>query len=151
MGMTTQASDLQAIHDIIERQFKSMSWTAGSAPDMAAFGDGFLPDATLYPSARPVSGRSVEEFAARMSGLVGKSLVSFHETVLGGMIFLFGNVAIAAVACENIENEAEINRNVEMMLLVKSDGHWKIAAQAWDRESESLPIPDELLTPLRIV
>jgi hypothetical protein len=32
-----------------------------------------------------------------------------------------------------------------MMLLVKSEGHWKIAAQAWDKETNTVPIPDELL------
>jgi hypothetical protein len=32
-----------------------------------------------------------------------------------------------------------------MMLLVKSDGQWKIAAQAWDKETDTLPIPDDLL------
>ncbi len=147
--MIAQADDIRAICDIIERQFKSMSWTTKSAPDMAAFAGDFLPGATLYPSARPVSGRSVAEFSSRMNDLAGKALISFDETVLGGKVFIFGNIAIAAVACENIENGAEINRNVEMMLFVKNDGHWKIVAQAWDRESESLPIPNELLTPLR--
>ena len=59
---------------------------------------------------------------------------------------IFGNVAIAAVACENTENDSEVNRNVEMLLLVKSDERWRIAAQAWDKETVSTPIPDEFLT-----
>lgn len=146
--MAAQATDLQAILDLIDRQFKSMSWSSGSFPDMAAFKADFLPEAKLYPAARPVCGRSLDEFSERMSELAGKTLISFHETMLGGKVLIFGNVAVAAVTCENRENESEINRNVEMLLLVKSGGDWKIAAQAWDRESETLPVPDELLTPL---
>jgi hypothetical protein len=32
-----------------------------------------------------------------------------------------------------------------MMLLVRQDGRWRIAAQAWDKESEGQPIPPDLL------
>ena len=79
-----------------------------------------------------------------MGELARTTLTSFHERVIGTNVLLFGNVAVAAVAYENTENEGEVNRNVEMMLLVKTNGHWKIAAQAWDRETNTLLIPDEL-------
>lgn len=144
--MAGDAADLQAIRDIVDRQFASMNWSAGSSPDIATFRGDFLPGAMLYPAARPASGKSLDEFSLRMSELAQKTLTSFHETMLGGKILIFGNVAVAAVACENTENGADVNRNVEMLLLVKTDGQWKIVAQAWDRESESLQIPDELLT-----
>jgi hypothetical protein len=80
-----------------------------------------------------------------MSDLARSSLRSFRERVVGTKVHVFGNVAIAAVACENIENETDVNRNVEMMLLVKEAGRWKIAAQAWDGESESRSIPADLI------
>ncbi len=32
-----------------------------------------------------------------------------------------------------------------MLLLVKTDGAWRIAAQAWDKASGLNPIPDSLL------
>jgi len=144
--MEGAAADLQAIRDLIDRQFASMSWTAMAGPDTATFSSDFLPDAPLYPSARPVSAKSLNEFTHRMGELARTTLTSFHERVIGTKVLLFGNVAVAAVACENMENEGEVNRNVEMMLLVKTNGHWKIAAQAWDRETNTLPIPDELLS-----
>jgi hypothetical protein len=50
-------------------------------------------------------------------------------------------VAVAAVAHENTETGREVNRNVEMLPLAKSDGRWMIAAQARDRETASLPMP----------
>jgi hypothetical protein len=32
-----------------------------------------------------------------------------------------------------------VTRGIEMMLLVKTDGRWKIVSQAWDTEAESKP------------
>jgi hypothetical protein len=55
-----------------------------------------------------------------------------------------GNVASAAVACESIENTTETSRTVEMLLLVKDEGAWRIAAQAWDRESDLNPVTSEI-------
>ena len=124
--MDGRAADLREIRDLIDSQFGSMSWSAGGGPDTTTFRDGFLPGAPLYPSARPVSVRSLDEFTKRMGELAQTMLTSFHERVIGTKVLVFGNVALAAVACENTENGGEVNRNVEMMLLVKSDGHWKI-------------------------
>jgi hypothetical protein len=143
--MDGRAADLRAIRDLVDRQFASMSWSAGGRPDTAAFRNDFLPGAPLYSSARPVSVSSLDEFTGRMGELAQTTLTSFRERVIGTKVLVFGNVAVAAVACENTENGGEVNRNVEMMLLVKSEGHWKIAAQAWDKETNSVPIPDELL------
>jgi hypothetical protein len=59
-------------------------------------------------------------------------------------------VAVAVAACEMTENDARVNRGVEMMLLIKTDSEWKIVAQAWDMEqawdteNESRPIPTDL-------
>lgn len=145
--MEERATDLRAIRDIIDRQFASLSWSVGGGPDTAMFKSDFLPGAPLYPSARPVSVKSLDEFTERMGELARTTLTSLHERVIGTQILIFGNVAVAAAACENTENEGEVNRNVEMLLLVKSAGHWKVAAQAWDKETSSTPIPDELLAP----
>jgi hypothetical protein len=38
----------------------------------------------------------------------------------------------------------QVTRGIEMMLLVKTDGRWKIVPQAWDTEGESKPIPANL-------
>jgi len=143
--MDIRAGDLRAIRDLIDRQFASMSWSAGKGPDTVTLRNDFLDGAPLYPSARPVSMRSVDEFTERMGELARTTLTSFYERVIGSKVLIFGNVAVAAVTCENTENGGEVNRNVEMMLLVKSEGHWKIAAQAWDKGTNSVPIPAELL------
>lgn len=45
-----------------------------------------------------------------------------------------------------IENSAETSWPMEMPLLVKSEGQWKIAAQAWDPANEANPLPDALVS-----
>ena len=79
-----------------------------------------------------------------MKNLVGTKLRSFQEVVLGTEVRVFGNVAVALAACEMTENDAEVSRGVEMLLLVKDDCAWRIAAQAWDTESPSKRIPPHL-------
>ncbi|MEY9534974.1 hypothetical protein ABIA19_004827 [Sinorhizobium fredii] len=136
--------DVQAIRSLIARQFKSISWREGKTPDWAAFEKDFLPEAPLYASARPLRSQTTGQFIERMNGLVGKTLHSLEETILGSRIHVFGNVAVAMIACENVENATETNRNVEMMLLVKDDGSWRVAAQAWDRQDAANPVTSEL-------
>ena len=109
-----------------------------------AFRGDFLPQAALFPSARPAAAWKVDEFIGRMKSLAGKELRSFHENVLGTQVRVFGNIAMAAVACENTENDLDTNRNIEMMLLIKDEGTWKIAAQAWDKATETNPVPKDL-------
>ena len=56
------------------------------------------------PAARPAQRQSVEAFVERTKGLAGTKLRSFHETVLGTEVRVFGNVAVALAACEMAEN-----------------------------------------------
>lgn len=138
-------SDQDAIRAIIARQFASLSWTRGARPDLEAFLDDFMAGAVLVASARPARAMPADTFASRMDALSRSSLRAFQEKVLGSQIRVFGNVAVAVVACENTENDAATNRNVEMILLVKEAGRWRIAAQAWDTEAEDRPVPPSLL------
>jgi len=43
---------------------------------------------------------------------------------------------VAAALYGMIENETKNSQTVEMLLLVKDGGTWRIAAQAWDKVSE---------------
>ena len=140
----SEDQNINAIRALIGRQFKSLSWPQEGAPDWAGFASDFLPEAVLYASARPARVQSTAEFSERMNKLVGASLRSFDEKVVGTTIRVFGNVAVAVVACETVENAKDINRTVEMMLLIKDAGAWRIAAQAWDKETPSHPITSAL-------
>ena len=80
-----------------------------------------------------------------MKGLATNKLRSFSEAALGHEIRIFGNVAVAIAVCQMTENEMQVTRGIEMMLLVKTDGRWRIVSQAWDTEAESKPIPPDLL------
>ena len=113
--------------------------------DWDGFAADFLPDASLYPAARPVKRQSVASFVDRMRGLAGTKLRSFDERVLGTEIRVFGNVAVALAACQMTENDGEVNRGVEMLLLIRNEGAWRIVSQAWDTESPTNPIPLHLV------
>ena len=80
-----------------------------------------------------------------MKGLAATKLRSFKETVLGTEVHVFGNIAVALAACEITENDAEVNRGVEALLLIKHGGAWQIVSQAWDTESDTQPIPAHLV------
>ncbi|RDJ19845.1 DUF4440 domain-containing protein [Bosea caraganae] len=140
-----QNDDVRAIRLLITRQFASLSWGPAKSPDWAGLQSDFHDNAVLYGASRPATSQSPEAFAARMKALAETSLRSFDEAVLGTEVRVFGNVAVAVAACESTENGTQIDRNVEMMLLLKEDGRWKIVAQAWDRADEAQPIPEGLL------
>ena len=144
MQTDEHSGDVRAIEALIARQFDSLGWAPGTPADWGAFAADFLPCAPLYPAARPVKRQTAEAFVERMRGLAGTKLRSFRERVLGTEVRVFGNVAVALAACEITENEAEVSRGVEMLLLVRDDGAWRIAAQAWDMEGPSKRIPTHL-------
>jgi len=144
--MSQHNADEEAIRAIIARQFASLSWHEGAGPDTTGFAGDFLPGAGLYPAARPARRIEVADFAERMRGLSGTTLRAFQETVLGVELLIFGSIAIAAAGGEMVENGGETSRSVEMLLLVKSGGAWKIAAQAWDKASDANPLPDALVS-----
>jgi hypothetical protein len=144
-GTYAMTDDERAIRDMITRQFASLNWRPGKVGEWDTFTADFLPDASLYAAARPVKAQSAQDFVERMKGLAGSKLRSFAESLLGVEVRIFGNVAVAVAGCEITENDADANRGVEMMLLVKEEGVWRIAAQAWDMEADTKRLPTELL------
>lgn len=141
----TETNDVSLIKEIVRTQFGSLAWTRDEDPDWVAFAQGFLPDARFFPAARPARPQTIAQFIERMNGLrtEGK-LLSFEETPLGCTVRVFGNVAVAFAACEMLENDSTISRDVSAIVLVRDAGIWRIAAQAWDVETESNPIPGDL-------
>ncbi len=137
--------DHEAIKAIIDRQFGSLNWNATTPANWRTFVGDFLPSASLYAAARPVSPQKPEDFVERMKGLAASKLRTFKEAALGHEIRVFGNIAVAVAICQITENEIKVTRGVEMMLLVKTEGRWQIVSQAWDTESDSRPIPADLL------
>lgn len=139
--------DVAAIGALIARQFASLGWAPGRPADWDGFRADFVDGAPLHPSARPTAPMPVDAFVARMQGLSQTTLPSFDEVLLGTEIRVFGNIAVAAAGCRTTENGADTAENVEMLLLVKSDGRWRIAAQAWDRAGPARPLPASLASP----
>jgi hypothetical protein len=78
-------------------------------------------------------------FVQRMRSFSQATLRSFREIALGVKVHVFRNIAVAIAAAEMIENDAEANRNVEMLLFVKSEGTWRIVSPAWDRKPYPIP------------
>jgi hypothetical protein len=87
----------------------------------------------------------VQAFVARMQGLAATRLRSFEEAVQGSEVHVFGNIAVALAACEITENDVDVSRGVEALLLIKDAGVRRIVSQAWDTASEPRPIPPHLV------
>jgi hypothetical protein len=141
----TETDDVSLIREIVGTQFRSLAWTRDEDPDWVAFARGFLPDARLFPAARPARSQTIDQFMDRMNGLRAEGkLVSFQETPLGCAVRVFGNVAVAFAACEMLENGSTVTRDVSAIVLVRDTGTWRIVAQAWDVETQSNRIPADL-------
>lgn len=137
--------DETAIRALIGAHFESLTWTPTTGADWDTFAADFLPDASLFPAARPAQARTLDGFIERMNGVAEGSLRSFEEHTLGMRVLAFGNVAVVLAASEMLENETDVNHDVSAYLLVKTEGEWRIAAHAWDQASEEMPVPESLL------
>jgi len=136
--------DEEEIRALIKDHFKGMRWTPNTSPDWKRFSADFLPEASLFSAARPVQIRTLEAFIDRMNDVAGSTLHTFEEHTLGMEILGFGNIAVVLAASEMLENEVETNHDVSGYLLVKDEGAWRIAAHAWDKASEEMPVPEHL-------
>ncbi len=59
-------------------------------------------------------------------------------------IMVFDNVAVVLAASEMLENGTETNHDVRGYLLVKDPDGWRIAAHAWDKATDQMPVPENL-------
>ena len=134
------------IRDLVRAQANRLSWTRTQTADWEGYRAGFTADAVMIASARPARTQAVGAFLDRMKALSQGNLRDFQEKALGGSVHVFGNVAVALIAGQTLENGAELNRDVSGYLLVKEEGRWRIAAQAWDKEKPDQKIPPSMLS-----
>ena len=140
----SEDTDVSAIKQVMSQEL-SITWSCEKAPDWDAFADTFLPGASLFPAARPVKTQTLDQFIERMKRLRDEGkLESFEVTPLGCDVRVFGNVAVAFAACEMLENGSVINREINATVLVRENGIWRIAAQAWDIETSAHQLPNDL-------
>lgn len=137
--------DEQQIRKLIGEHFEPMRWGDKSAPDWETFKADFISDAILCGAVRPAHVRTVDGFVERMETVARKNLSSFEEHTKGMKIMRFGNIAVVLAMSELLENGKEINHDISGYLLVKSEGHWLIAAHAWDQAAQDNPIPEDLV------
>lgn len=146
MSKRQSETDEETIRELIQAQARRISWAGDRSADWEGYRQAFLSTAIMIASARPARSQSVDDFVDRMKGLSRDSLRSFEEKALNGHVHVFGNVAVALVAGQTLENGTELNRDVSGYLLVKEDGRWRIAAQAWDKEKPERKIPASMLS-----
>ena len=144
MSDAGDTDDVQAIEALIGAHFDALRWSPETQADWETFAADFLPDASLFPSARRVRRKTLEAFIARMKAVAEGSLHSFEEKTLGMQVLVFGNVAVVLAASEMLENGTEVNHDVSGYLVLKDAGRWRIAAHGWDKASEHRPVPDHL-------
>jgi hypothetical protein len=148
MATSDQTKDFQAIKALIGAHFDALRWSPGTPIDWPTFTADFLPDASLFPAARPVTRRTLEEFMKRMDGVAqGGSVTTFEEKTLGMQVLQFGNIAVVLAASEMLENGTEVNHDISGYLLVKNEEKWLIAAHAWDKVTKDRPVPEHLRQP----
>lgn len=145
MATRDQNDDARAIKSLISAHFQGLQWAPNTRPDWATFSADFLPDASLFPAARPVRRQTLDAFIARMNEVAKGTLRSFEETTVGMQMLVFGNVAVVLGASKLLENNTQVNHDVSGYLLLKDDGKWRIAAHAWDHASDQMPVPEQLL------
>src|SRR5687768_12587456 len=141
MAAVDESDDVRAIRGLIGAHFQSLRWSATTSPDWDAFSSDFLPDASLFPAARPARRQTLDAFIARMNGVAHGTLRSFEEKTLGMQVLVFGNIAVVMAASEMLENGSEVNHDVSGYLVLKDEGKWRIAAHAWDTASAHKPVP----------
>ena len=147
MAVPGDTDDVRAIKALIGAHFDALRWSPGTRVDWVTFAADFLPEASLFPAARPVRRQTVEAFIARMNGVADGSLRSFEEKTLGMRVLVFGTIAVVLAASEMLENGTEVNHDVSGYLVLKEDGKWRIAAHAWDKATEQRPVPNDLRQP----
>lgn len=136
--------DVRAIQGLIGEHFDALRWDPGGRADWERFGADFVPEASLFPAARPARRQTLDAFISRMDALAKGTLRSFEEKTLGMQVLVFGNIAVVLAASEMLENGKEENHDVSGYLLVKEGGKWRIAAHAWDKAGADKPIPQQL-------
>ncbi len=126
MEIRDEIGDENAIRALVDTHFEGLKWTPTTRPDWATFAADFLPDASLFPAARPAQAKTLDAFIERMNGVAKGSLRSFEERTLGMRVLVFGNLAVVLAASELVENGTEVNHDVSGYLLVKDEGEWRI-------------------------
>lgn len=140
------SEDERAIRALIADGFDAISWSPDTPPDWGRFFGPYLDGAAMVPSARPAGFTDPASFRERMTGQrEGGAMTRFEEAMLGCEVRVFGSIAVASASFEMSVNGGAPSRGVNMYLCVKDAGSWKIAAVAWDNESDAVPIPDALL------
>lgn len=137
-------ADKQEIGQIIADLFEAISWTRDSPPDWDNFAQPYLDKALLFPSARPVSSKTLEEFIAMMQGQYPEKMHTLQEDVIRNEVRVFGNLAMALSSYSANINGEPAGRGVNGFLFLRDDGKWKIGAMCWDNESEDNPLPEAL-------
>lgn len=140
----TEADDIQKIEDLIERLFHAISWSICSPPDWETFALCCIPEAKLFPAARPVVPTDLQPFMEMMKAQYGGDLKDFDETVTGHHVRVFGNIAIAFSGYKQRINGGDQTRGVNGFLLLRANDNWKIAAMCWDGEKDTAQVPEGL-------
>ena len=83
MDVREVAGDETAIRALIGAHFQGLKWTPTARADWAKFAADFLPDASLFPAARPARAKTLDAFIERMKGVAQGSLHTFEERTLG--------------------------------------------------------------------
>ena len=88
------SDDMRAIRQLVGEHFDALRWGPAERADWERFCFDFIPEASLFPAARPVQRRTLHAFIDRMNGLASATLKSFEEKTLGMQVLLLSLIHI---------------------------------------------------------
>lgn len=145
MSARLTASDIEEIGAVCPRLYEAVGWSAGKAPDWAAFRDCCHPQILLVPlgSGAPTP-IGLEAFIEGMEGQRTSGAVrQLSEVETGREVTGYANLASVRSSFIATINGVE-RRGVTFAHLVRENGRWRIVATAWENEREDDPLPSEL-------
>jgi hypothetical protein len=141
---TRYAADKARILELVENMFDAISWAPNKAPDFALFRAPVRDDAVLVPASRPPSPTSIADFVGRMTDLyAANGMALFDERPSTTVVHVVGNLAVAIGSFVANADGSE-SRGANGFLFVRNADDWEIAAMAWDNESDTSPMPEDL-------
>jgi len=141
--------DVESPEKIVQAVLESISGDKGVERDWDRFRNLFLPSAQLNAvfhrnDSSWVKINTISEFIDKAGTWYIDN--GFHEYAIKNQVDAFGNMAhVFQSYGAKIAGGGEIERGINSFQLVYDDGRWWIVNLIWDRETETVKIPEKYL------
>ena len=135
-------SDELQIRELIHRQCGDISCAVDTPLDWLTCSRDFFDGALVFQAHRPVDAIPVEHLSTRMGELRDCTDAAHRrERVTHVEVLIFERVAVALAGCQLLDDERDVTCDVNAFLLIKDQGRWLIASQAWAESDQPFTAP----------